>query len=236
MAIGSGTGTQATIPYSVTAANLIANAIRPALDDISETEFTDTELLAFLNEAISEYTQHFPRLTTTTITTITNTRVYPLPFDARSIISVEFPSGAYPPTYIPRIDHHRITFSHTDCYDLLPTNELTAAPNILFSFYPTPGGIITISLQQEHDHRLTLNDDITVPSDHHHILIQYVLFATTRQQQAREESNPTSANSLLMAQYASNTRRYELMYLNAINRVIFHRRGQSRTAAWKMDD
>ncbi len=234
MATGTGTGTLATPPHQVTADDLITDAIRPALADAAAATFSDADLLAFLNEAIREYTQHFPRVSQATLTTITNTRSYALPWDTRALFSVEYPTDEDPPHLLPRIGYKR-RHSTIESYDFLPRLDLTNAPALLLSFDPTADETITVTYQHEHDSELTADSYITVPADHHHILSQYVMFAAARQLLANEEAAPTSSSSLLMSQFASDTRRYELAYLNAINRVIYHRRGQSSTTAWKMD-
>lgn len=235
MATGSGTGTLATPPHQIAADDFIDDSIRLALDDTAATTFSDAELLSWLNEAIKEYTQHFPRLSYASLTAIADTRTYSLPWDTRNINAVEYPTGEDPPQFLRRVSRKRPSFANADNYDFLPRLDLTNAPLLLLSFDPTAAETITVTYQHEHDSELTATSYITVPADHHHVLLQYVLFAAARQLQANEEAAPTSSSSLLMSQFASNTRRYELAYLNAINRILYHRRGQSATAAWKMD-
>ena len=83
-----------------------------------------------------------------------------------------------------------------------------------------------------HQSSLTADDYLTVPADHHHVLLQYVLFAAARRQQAGEQAAPTNNSSLLMAQLAANTRRLELAYLNALNRILYHRLGEGEVVGW----
>lgn len=233
---GSGTGTLATAPHQVTADDLIDDAIRPALDDAGASVFTDAELLSFLNESIREYSQHLPRISTASLATISNTRSYSLPYDLINVLAVEYPTDEEPPSFLTRLGRKRRDFlTSTFSYDFLPRLDLTNAPTLLLSFDPDAAETITVTYQHPHDHELTADSYITVPTEHHHVLIQYVLFACSRQLQANEEAAPTSSSSLLMSQYASNTRRYELAYLNALNRILFQRRGQSDTTAWQMD-
>lgn len=232
---GTGTGTPATIPHQITADQLAAT-IRLALDDVAETTFSDAELLSWINEAIKEYSQHLPRTGTASLATVAMTRTYSLPWDAITISAVEYPAGETPPEFLFRMNRKRPSFNHFDYYDFLPAGDLTNAPVLLLSFDPQPGEVITVTYQHPHDSELTATSYVTVPSEHHHVLTQYVMFAAARQLQANEEAAPTSSSSLLMSQFASNTRRYELAYLNAINRILYHRRGQSHSASWKMDD
>lgn len=235
MATGAGTGTPATVPHQVTADSLAAT-IRIALDDVAEATFSDAEILSWINEAIREYSQHFPRTSTATLATVAATRTYSLPWDIINITAVEYPAGEEPPEFLLHMPRKRPSFSRFDYYDFLPSGDLTNYPVLLLSFDPQTAESIIVTYQHPHDSELTATSYITVPSEHHHVLTQYVLFAAARQLQANEEAAPTSSSSLLMSQFASDTRRYELAYLNAINRILYHRQGQSAAAVWKMDN
>ena len=43
---------------------------------------------------------------------------------------------------------------------------------------------------------------------------------------------PTNNSGLLMAQLAANTRRLELAWLNALNRILYHRLGAGEIVVW----
>lgn len=235
MATGSGTGTQAAAAQATTAQTIVDNA-QTSLDDAAAATFTEAELLLFLNEGIREYSQHLPLVSTDTITAVASTRSYSLPWDTINVLAVEYPTGEDPAIYLKQMKRKRPSFYNEQYYDFLQRHDLTTAPTLLLSFDPTADETITVTYQHAHNHALALSDNCTVPREHHHILVQYIMFAAARQLQANEEAAPTSSSSLLMNQLASNTRRYELSYLNAINRVLFQRRGQSDTStSWEMD-
>lgn len=237
MATGQGQGTPAAVPSSVLAGDLITDAIRPALDDAGSAHFTDAELLSFLNEGIREYSQHLPRIDETTIVAVAQTSDYALPADCTAVLSVEYPLNQWPRTWLTYTRHARADFSIArDAYDYTQPNDADTTPTLILSFRPTAGEMLLVTYQRPHDHALTAADNITVPSEHHHVLIQYVMFAAARQLQAKEEANPSSPNSLLMSQYATNTRRYELIWLNGIQRILYQRRGKSARIAWEMDN
>lgn len=230
---GSGTGTPAVSPSTVTAQDLIDDAIRPALDDVLAAEFTDAELLSFLNEAIREYTQHLPRIVETDLTAVAGERRYALPGDATAVVSVEHPVGNDPPTWLRRWSKRAAGFAHIRAYDIEWTHDLTAAPVLLLSFAPETGASLAVRTIRPHDSALTALSNLTVPARHHHVLIQYVLFAATRRLQAREQAAPTNNSSLLMAQLAGNTRRLELAYLNALNRILSQQLGEGEIFSWE---
>jgi hypothetical protein len=232
---GSGTGTQSTAATAVTAQNLI-DLTQAALDDAGAAEFSEAELLGWLNEGIREYSNHFPRISQTDLTAVAQDRDYNLPYDARTILTVEYPAGEDPPSYLTRRPYDDRKWSHAEHYDFFHHRNLTTYPRLFLSFDPTADETIRVTYQHPHDHRLTVSDNLTVPDYHHHIIIQYIQFAAARFQMNQEQANPTSSSSLLMAQLASNMRRLELSYLNSINRALLDRNGRSHTATWTMDD
>ena len=227
----TGTGTRATMPQQVTAAEFIAQA-RAALADAGETPtWSDAELLLFLNEAIREYSQHLPRVVETRLAAVAGGRRYGLPVDTRAVLSVEYPEGRVPACYLARLAYKSRRFAGAGAYDFLPRHDLTAAPALLLSFDPVAGETLLVRHTRPQATAATVNDYLTAPSEHHHVLAGYVLFAAARQLQAAEQANPTGG-SLLMGQLAANARRHELAYLNALNRILTQRQGESGVVVW----
>lgn len=243
MATGSGTGTPASTPAATTAQALVDRA-RVMLSDPTDAEFSDSELLAFLNEAIQEYSQHVPRPSSINITTLANTRTYNLPYDTNAVTGVEYPAGQTPPEYLTRLrktEHLSYTGRpsrdfYDRTYDVVNQNDLTTYPSLVLSFDPDAGKTITVYYTHPHPSNLIASDYCTVIAEHQHILVHYVQYAAVRTQMNREQANPTSSSSLLMAQFASNLRRLEISYLNALNRALLARAGRSRSARWHMDN
>lgn len=231
MPTGSGTGTRAAPPHAVTAGELVGE-IRAALDDAAEATWTDAELLGFLGEATREYSQHLPRTSETTLAAVVGERRYALPWDAVGVLAVEYPSGEEPPSYIYRRAHRRRDFTAGRYYDVVLSGDLTAAAALLLSFEPEAWATITVRYLHPHASNLAAEDYLTVPADHHHVLLQYVLFAAARRRQSREQAAPTNNSSLLMGQLASNARRLELAYLNALNRIHSQRLGEGEVVVW----
>ena len=231
MSTGSGTGTVAAPPYAVTAGELVGD-IRAALDDGAAATWSDVELLGFLNEATREYSQHLPRVGEVTLAAAVGTRRYALPWDAAAVLSVEYPAGQQPPAYLTRRRRQSPTFSAGRHYDALLPRDLTGPPALLLSFEPEAGTTLAARYLRPHDSELSAGSYVTVPAEHHHVLLQYVLFAAARQLQAREQAAPTNNSNLLMGQLAGNTRRLELAYLNALNRILYHRLGEGEMVGW----
>jgi len=232
MANGFGTGSPATTPDGVLAGALLAT-IRTALGDEDEATWSDSRLLGFLNEAVREYSQHRPRLGEATITTAAGEQTYALPWDAAGVISVRYEAGDGASSIIYRLGYKNRRFDGGWVYDFLSRRDLTTAPLLVLGFDPGSGGTLAVRYERPHDSNLTAASAVTVPGDHHHVLVGYVLFAAARQLQAREQANPTSSSSLLMSQLAANTRRLELAYLNALNRILTQRQGEGEIVSWE---
>lgn len=229
MTTHTGTGTRAGLPGWVTAAAL-AGQLRVALADESETTWTAAQLLAFINEAIREYSVHLPRQSEAVITAVDGVRRYGLPWDTTDVTSVEYPAGQSPATYLHRLGYrHRRFTSAGRLYDVWGAPD---QPALVLSFDPEPGATLRVRYRHPHAHDLAAEDEVTVPRAHHYVLVQYGLFAAARQLQAAEQANPTSSSSLLMSQLASNTRRLELAYLNALNRILTAGLGEAAVVAW----
>ena len=232
MSTHSGMGTRAVPASGITAAALLAEC-RAALGDTGDPPtWNDAELLTFLNEAVREYSQHLPRVAETRLATVVGERRYALPAGTRALLSVEYPEGRDPTAYLTRLAHKSRRFvAAPTAYDFLPRHDLTAAPSLLLSFDPTASETLVVRHTQPHAAVAGVNDYLTVPAEHHHVLLGYVLFAAARQLQAAEQAAPTGG-SLLMAQLAANARRHELAYLNALNRILTQRQGESHVVAW----
>jgi len=228
----TGTGAPAAPPYTVTAGALLAEC-RAALDDAGQSPaWSDAELLLFLNEAIREYSQHLPRVAETRLAAVAGVRRYGLPADTRAVLSVEYPEGREPAVYLTRLAYKSRRFATSPAgYDFLPRHDLTAAPALLLSFDPAAGETLAARITRPHAPVAAAADPLTVPADHHHVLVQYALFAAARQLQAREQAS-AAGNALLMGQLAANVRRHELSYLQALNRILTQRQGESSVVAW----
>lgn len=231
MSTGTGTGTQAGPPYAVTAGDVVGR-IRAALDDAAGATWSDAELLGFLNEAVGEYSQHLPRVGEVTLAAVAGARRFALPWDVAAVLSVECPAGQEPPVYLSRRRRQSPAFYAGRHYDALLPRDLTGPPALLLSFAPEAGAALAVRFLRPHDSELAAASYLTVPAEHHHVLLQYVLFAAARQLQAREQAAPTNSSNLLMGQLASNARRLELAYLNALNRILYQRLGEGEMVGW----
>jgi hypothetical protein len=214
----------------VTAGELLAG-IRAALGN-GGAAWSDAELLGFLADGVREYSQHRPRQREAALAMLAGVRQYALPPEATAVLRVAYPAGAAPPLFVPRRSSRSRWFRYGRYYDVWLPGDGTGAPQLLLSFEPEPGTALLVAYTCPHDSELAAESALTVPAEHHHVLRQYVLFAAARQLQNREQAAPTNNSGLLMAQLASNTRRLELAYLGALNRILTHAQGEGEIVVW----
>lgn len=227
----TGTGTLVSPVYEVTAGAIVAEA-RAALGDGAAAVYDDAELLRYVNEAIAEYSVHLPRTGQSVVVLVAGARTYALPRETTAVVAVDYRAGAES-VPLRRLSYRHPRFTgYARLYDFLPRGDLTAAPTIMLSFEPAVGALLSVRHEQPHAHDLALNEVITVPAAHHHVLVAYVLFAAARRLQLIEQAGPTSGGTLLMGQLASNARRLELAYLGALNRILGHGLGQAEMVVW----
>ena len=111
-------------------------------------------------------------------------------------------------------------------YDVAWSDDAATPPALVLGREWPAGTVLAVRLLRPHDANLLATTAVSVPAAaHHHVLLAYGLFAAARRLQQQEQANPTSSSSLLMSQLASNVRRLELAYLNALNRILTHRLG-----------
>jgi hypothetical protein len=186
----------------------------------------DTEMIAtFLNDAIRDYTQHFPIQATDTIAMTTGTDTYDLNTDFMSVISVEYPDGEDPREYMLRRPYtHPDFWSVEGYYDIVHNDDDTNPSEIIFStaVLTTKNAIV-----QYNAHHVLIADtasisgNLTVPPYHQHLLTHFVRWQASLHLASAEQQTPTSNSSLLMAQLAQNARRDSLAYSTALQQAIF---------------
>ena len=144
--------------------------------------FSDAKITQWIQNAINNYSIHFPRLMNVTIDASAGIAVYELADDIRSMISVEYqPLGSSddPPVYLQRLSRFDPAFPVTpNCYDWVKRDESTGTtqPSSIFLSTPTAAAADTYEYYYTADHFVVSAgaDVITVPDRHHHLLMMYI--------------------------------------------------------------
>ena len=225
----------ATTPATtdVTLQNLI-DSVQTALGDTAEATWSEAAITIWLNDAIREYSVHFQRIRTTNLTAVADQYIYNLPYGHRQTISVEYPAGNSPPTFLRnKALTDPLFWSDDDNFATTNQGDNTAVNKLTISVNPTTDETITIKYKADHTYPLTAAQSVTVPAHHHNLLILYAIWKANQEMLYTEQQSPTDSSSLIMSQLAANTNRLEASYQEALERALFEPSGQSRVIQWQ---
>jgi hypothetical protein len=144
--------------------------------------WTAAQLLAWIQNAIADYSIHFPRRMSTSIDATAGARLYNLPYNVHGIIDVEYlPLGTSetPRRFLTRMDWHLDEFfSTTDVYDWFTRVESDAGtqPSTIIVNPATAADADTYTVNYFGDHvRPAIGADIiSVPDRHLNIVLLYI--------------------------------------------------------------
>jgi len=85
----------------------LADRAQSALSDAAAGTWSQATAEEWCNEALRDYSLHFPREIEATQATSANDRKYDLPAGFQAMLTVEYPSGNDPPDYLVRCDQRR---------------------------------------------------------------------------------------------------------------------------------
>ncbi len=208
-----------------------------AIDDESNSTWNVDQIIKWINDAVRDYSNHFPRTKTDSIALTTGTSEYDLDIDFLGVLSVEYPDGEDPREYLLRRAYTDAEFwNSAGFYDIIKSGDVADdLSQIVFSEDVATGETAVVQYQATHD-LITDNNDlagtVTVPEPHQPLLVRYIQWQATVSLAFAEQQSPTSNSSLLMAQLAQNARRLEMSYSTALQQVIYASEGLSRPMNW----
>jgi hypothetical protein len=216
---------------AVTLAQVLDNVQAQVSDDA--TEFSDADLTQVIYDAIREYSQHFPRIQSTTQACTTGHPSYSLPADLIGIVEVQYPSGEDPPEYKTRLDRQSEYFwDSDDYYDVELEGE--GGGTIYMSEDVATGNSIAITYTAWHDTSLLTTDNLSVPEHHIPLIIAYAVWQCYARRLAEEMDDPDTTIHLIRDMQESVTE-HRLAYERKLARAL-KSHGQSRiTKGWVMD-
>ncbi len=216
-------------------ANII-DRCETSLNDETNATYKASQIAEWVNDAIRDYSQHFPRIKTQTINCADDDQDYDLPADFMGIISVEYPTGEDPKEYLSRLGYAHGDWSNGDkWYDILPRMDDENVSELFVSATPATGESIEVQYHAHHALISNTDDvegDCSLPPKHQHIITKYVNWQGTQFLMMAEQKNPTSNSSLLMAQLSQNSRRLEAAYHTAVKQALYAADGESRPVQW----
>ncbi len=203
-------------------------------DQVAPQMFTDEQINQWINDAIEEYSRYFPRLKTTTQLTTANDRQYDLPADYRGVVSVEYPTGNDPPTYLERRDYRHPDFWMEDgFYDVVHRSDAGNADEIWISRKPAAGQTITIEYLGDHDLVDDDTDAISIVDLHLEVIVLHARWSALQALASGEAANP-DPNNVMLDRYEANVSRAERSYYRKIDELR-KVEAESGMNAWPMD-
>ena len=188
-------------------------------DQAAPQRFTDEQINQWINDAIEEYSRYFPRAKTATISTTANDRTYDLPGDYRGILSVEYPTGDDPPSYLERRDFRHPNFWLEDgFYDVVHRTDAGNLDEVWISQKPAAGQTITVEYLGDHDLVDDDTDTTSILDLHLEVLILHVRWSATQAMATAEAANP-DPNNIMMDRYEANVTRAERTFYRKIEEL-----------------
>jgi hypothetical protein len=233
---GGGTATSGTLAA-------LADRAQLALADSAAGTWDQSTVESWVLDAIRDYSQHFPRVVTSDVEEIGSgaTHYLDLPTDFLEMVSVEFPRGEDPPTFLERRSLHHATFWDVDgYYDIQKTGQTVETPTgftasrLVWSRTPLATEGYTLKYLAPHPTDLESTDTTTVRVDHEGIIILFVIWRALKERQMAEAANPdTTSRYLNQLVYAAT--QAELEYRRAMERAAGARAEAAWTGPWRAD-
>jgi len=146
---------------------------RDAIGDPSAATFSDAILQDYINLAIADLNNYFPKRSVATISTVLNQQVYELPISLISAVSVEYPTSETPPKYLTRRAYTHPLFNLVEgYYDVFIRQDQTVGnpPTLYLSVKPPAGKTITVWYNSEHSKLLNPGDATTILDRHLYLI------------------------------------------------------------------
>ena len=173
----------------------------------------DTLLNIWINNAIQDYSNYFPRRAETTLACVAAQRVYSLTAlsGIQGILAVEYPKDESPPRYLARRPE---TGSFLD----LPVYDVRGDPPLSLVIGESPAAAEEIWVAYACDHTTPSTDStaLTVPDKHLEALKLFVIWQAVRELELTEAAD-RAGTEMLLSLLGLNSVRAERLYRNRID-------------------
>lgn len=219
----------------------IADRAQNALEDAGAATWSQSLIEEWVCEAIRDYNLYFRRTASTAYIITSSSRSLSLHRFCREVMSVEYPTGEDPPTYLNRMNrYHPDFYKRDDNYDFEPVNEYGytvsggTSPYLIFSAAPDTGETVTVLYRAIHDAELEAGGLVTVPDEHQHLLVLFVTWKAFHEQAMDEAKNPDTTTRLVQ-QMNLTAIAAEENYRRAMKQALQMSGAGGWTPPWKAD-
>jgi hypothetical protein len=197
--------------------------------------FTTQQIDSWLNAAIRDLNNHFPRTMINTISTTAGAHAYDLELTFIDMIKVEYPTGDNPPSILKYRSSKLAAFWNVaGYYDILRPQDADSLnpPQIVISDSPPAGKTITYTARLEHNPVLDPGDETTIPDRLTHLIPLFVRYKAWQELSTSEGMDPDPIK-LLAATQEVNSYRAERAYYKALDNAK-KAQSASEVVEWKM--
>lgn len=203
--------------------------LREGLADVAA--WPDATLNAWINDALRDYSNAFPRHLEAAIAGVAGQVVYPLSGLAgiQGVLTVECPAGAEPACYLARRPEQG-TFRG------LPVYDLRGEPPVALVLGAAPAAGQAILLRYTALHPLPTHDSaaLTVPESHQEALKLFVQWQAIKLLELNQAANPDTT-SLLLSMLGLNAVRAERLYRGKLEEYRKLSTPGGYAGPWRMD-
>ncbi len=211
--------------------------VRNMLGDLTPTyTFSDSQLTDFINQAIRDLSQHFPRQVEYTLNTSAGDHYYDLEISHTAILSCEYPSGEEPPQFLKRrACTHKNFWLSEGYYDFIKPADSDSAnpPQLVISDLTPAGETITLWVNEEHAALSAGGDECSLPDRYLHLIGLFVRWKCWQELSTTEGMDPSPLTTLAFT-VEINAARAEKAYRNALQ-AAQGAENESGLLTWKMD-
>lgn len=219
----------------------VADRAQNALNDAAAGTWSQTIIEEWVCEAIRDYNLYFHRTVKAVSSIATSATTLTLSRLAREVLHVEYPYNETPPQYLTRKNRYAPDFYDSDDnFDFEPVGEYGTtddggtSPYLIFSSAPTVGEQIAVFYGALHTAELASGDQVSVPDEHQHLLVLFVLWKAHSERTITEAQDPDTTirmiNQMKQAAMAA-----EQDYRRAIKQALQAAAQGGWTPPWKMD-
>ena len=217
---------------AVTFEELNALVRRRLGDTTAPYKWSDTQINQWINDAIADYTNVFPRTSASSIATQPDVQQYSLPSDFLSALRVEYPAGSH--QYLKRRScTHPHFWDEAGYYDILRRGSADETDTITISTRMDGTNTIALTYHAAHLSLEADSDETTVPEHHLELLVLFCRWKAWEMLSTEEGANP-DPSKLLAATHEVNAYRAERAYRKALEEYQAAA-SESGFAHWRMD-
>jgi hypothetical protein len=220
----------------------LADRAQVYLNDVAVGTWPQATVETWVVDAVRDYSQYFPRVIYDALADVGSSpdHYVELSDEFLEMIQVEFPTGSTPPNYLQRRSMHHPNFWEVDgYYDIVYTEQDATDPGgairalLMFSRQPVDDEGWAIRYLARHPAD-GAGDDVTVPEDHHQILMLFVVWQAVKERAATAIQDPDTTSDSLQKMVNAEMQAHE-EYRRAINTAQQKRAQSGWSGPWRSD-